>query len=193
MAQQMERDPERTVDAVARAMSGADSEIAGRPEARRVLAEIIAEAFRQGWEGAARDVVLLGRPWGFDVHDIKVPVLLWQGEEDVLVPLSMGRYLAAAIPDCRARFFPGEGHLLVVDHMAEILEEFEDPDLAYDRGRADGGRSGGARPRRCGAPTTDGGARLPLARGPRPTQAIFTGRISTLFLSIPVAPEGNVG
>ncbi len=27
-------------------------------------------------------------------------------------------------PDCHARFFPGEGHLLVIDHMAEILGEF---------------------------------------------------------------------
>jgi pimeloyl-ACP methyl ester carboxylesterase len=84
---------------------------------------VIAEAFRQGSRGAAQDVVLLGRPWGFRLEDIRPPVLLWQGEVDVLVPPAMGRHLAAKIPDCRATFFPGEGHLLF-DHMREIAQAF---------------------------------------------------------------------
>lgn len=124
MARQVRRNPERVVEAVARAMSGADAETARRPDVRRVLADDIGEAFRQGHLGAALDVVLLGRPWGFDLRDVAVPVLLWQGEADVLVPPAMGRHMASQLPDCRARFFPGEGHLLVIDHMAEILEAF---------------------------------------------------------------------
>jgi pimeloyl-ACP methyl ester carboxylesterase len=125
MARQVRRDPNRVVDAVARAMSGADAETVRRPEVRRVLAEDIAEAFRHGHAGAALDVVLLGRPWGFELRDISTPVNLWQGESDVLVPPAMGRHMAAQLPDCRACYFPGEGHLLVIDHMAEIIEAFE--------------------------------------------------------------------
>src|SRR5262249_43912097 len=53
--------PERTIDALARAMSPADAEIAGRPEVREMLIADITEAFRQGSEGAAWDVVVLGR------------------------------------------------------------------------------------------------------------------------------------
>lgn len=49
-------------------------------------------------------------------------VHLWQGEEDTNVPLSMGRYQAGAIPNCRATFYPGEGHFsLVAGYMEEIL------------------------------------------------------------------------
>ena len=85
---------------------------------------MIAEAFREGSRGAALDVVLLGRPWGFRLEEISPRVYLWQGEADVLVPVSMGRHLAAAIPNCQATFFPGEGHLLFADHMADIVQVF---------------------------------------------------------------------
>lgn len=124
MARQVRRSPQHTVEAVAQAMSGADAQAAARPEVREMLAGVLTEAFRQGYEGAALDVVLLGRPWGFNLRGVTVPVLLWQGELDVLVPPAMGRYQAARLPSCRARFLPGEGHLLVIEHMAEILDEF---------------------------------------------------------------------
>ncbi len=113
--------PDRTVEAIAQAMSPVDAEIVRRPEVRALLAADIAEAFRQGIDGAARDVVLLGRAWGFSLREIGPPVHLWQGEADVLVPPAMGRYQAAQIPGCHAEFLPGEGHLLVIDHMPEII------------------------------------------------------------------------
>ena len=124
MKRQVRRSPERTLDAIARAMSPTDAEIALRPDLRRTLAAVIAEAFREGSCGAALDVVLLGRPWGFRLEEISPRVYLWQGEADVLVPVSMGRHLAAAIPNCQATFFPGEGHLLFADHMADIVQVF---------------------------------------------------------------------
>ena len=46
---------------------------------------------------------------------------LWQGEADVMVPPSMGRYQAQAFPNCRATCFPGEGHLMIAGHIGEIL------------------------------------------------------------------------
>jgi len=123
MERQLRRDPERTLNAIVRAMSPSDAEIARRPEVHEVLAAEIAEAFRQGSRGAARDVVLLGRSWGFRLDAIKPVVLLWQGEDDVLVPPAMGRHLATQIPNCHATFFPGAGHLLI-DHMPEIIKAF---------------------------------------------------------------------
>jgi len=124
MARQLDRDPERTVDAIVAAMSPSDAKIARRPEIRRMLRADITEAFRQGSGGAARDVVLLGAAWGFDLGEIRPTVLLWQGESDVLATPAMGRHLASAIPDCRATFYPDEGHLLAFEHMPEIIRAF---------------------------------------------------------------------
>jgi pimeloyl-ACP methyl ester carboxylesterase len=91
-----------------------------RPEIRDLLIADIAEAFRRGIDGAAWDVVLLGRPWGFPLHEIQPEVHLWQGEADTLVPPGMGRYQAAQIPRCHATMLPGEGHLLIIDRMPDL-------------------------------------------------------------------------
>lgn len=127
MARQVRRRPERTLDAIAQAMSSVDAEVVRRPRVREILAADIAEAFRHGGRGAALDVVLLGRRWGFRLDGIGPTVFLWQGEADVLVPPAMGRHLAAQIPNCHATFFPGEGHLSWLDHMAEIVQIFARP------------------------------------------------------------------
>jgi pimeloyl-ACP methyl ester carboxylesterase len=123
MERQLRRRPERTLDAVAEAMSPVDAEIARRAEVRSIFRAVLEEAFRQGSRGAALDVVLLGRPWGFRLEAIRPQVFLWQGEVDVLVPPAMGRHLAAKIPNCHATFFPKDGHLLF-DHMREIAQAF---------------------------------------------------------------------
>jgi pimeloyl-ACP methyl ester carboxylesterase len=120
MCRAISRDPERTVNAIARAMSPADVAIIRDRDVREILIADITEAFRQGSQGAARDVVLLGRPWGFALAEIEPEVRLWQGEQDTLVPAAMGRYLASQIPNCHATFLPGEGHLLIVNRMAEL-------------------------------------------------------------------------
>jgi pimeloyl-ACP methyl ester carboxylesterase len=121
------KQPERTVEAMGRAMSHTDAEIVGRLEVRETLVADITEAFRQGSRGAALDIVLLGRPWGFPLAGIEPEVHLWQGEADTLVPPAMGRYQAEQIPHSHLRLLPGEGHLLIIDRMQELVEEFGQP------------------------------------------------------------------
>jgi len=80
------------------------------------------ESCRQGTRGPATDVALIARPWGFDLTAVKTPVLLWHGERDGNVPVASGRYLAAALPNCRAAFYENEAHLsLPLNHQEELL------------------------------------------------------------------------
>jgi pimeloyl-ACP methyl ester carboxylesterase len=122
MARKVRSDPERVVAAIGAAMAEPDRLVLSRPEVKKAFVDIVVEAFRAGGRGPAWDMVVIARPWGFRLEDIAMEVHLWQGQEDPLVPPSMGRYQARAIPNCRAAFCPGEGHLLVVDHMREIQE-----------------------------------------------------------------------
>ncbi len=115
------RNPEIIIQQMARSIAAVDRQIVERPEIRDVFVEDLREAFRRGSRGATHDFLLLCRPWGFRLGDIRMPVYLWQGDADANVPASMGRYQAQAIPNCEATFFPGEGHLLIVDRMPEIL------------------------------------------------------------------------
>ncbi len=85
------------------------------------------EAFRQGVHGALSDGLLYARAWGFPLAEITVPVLLWQGELDNIVPPSMGRYMAARISGSKARFYPADGHFsLAFTRTREILSSLLD-------------------------------------------------------------------
>lgn len=99
----------------------ADHEVFTEPAVREMFVHNYSEAFRQGTRGAAWDTWVLAREWGFDLAEIRKPVFLWQGEDDVTVAPSMGRYLAHEIRNCRAHFLPGEGHLVFVSHWREVL------------------------------------------------------------------------
>ncbi|HET7523582.1 MAG TPA: alpha/beta hydrolase [Acidimicrobiales bacterium] len=81
----------------------------------------VREGLRHGASGYTRDLELLARPWDFDVSSIRVPVDIWHGAADVVIPPQHGAYLGAAIPGARLHTCPGEGHLVMWSHLPEIL------------------------------------------------------------------------
>ncbi|MGH6900701.1 MAG: alpha/beta fold hydrolase, partial [Geminicoccaceae bacterium] len=116
------RFPERIFEQVRALTPPIDQPILDRPEVAACLTAGLREAFRQGGQGAADELLLLTRPWTFRLEEIRVPVRLWHGDADGAVPVAMGRHLARAIPHCRAEFIPGGGHYLVFDRIGPFLE-----------------------------------------------------------------------
>lgn len=99
-----------------------DRPILEGPVTQALLRRSFHEAFRNGIDGGVWDLGLHGRGWGFELDEIPIEVQLWHGELDRTVPPIMGRYLAQAIPRCRARFYPEDGHFsLPIRHADEIL------------------------------------------------------------------------
>jgi pimeloyl-ACP methyl ester carboxylesterase len=92
------------------------------PEVRCSEVATLAEALRSGTAGYVRDVLLLSRSWGFALEDIAAPVQLWHGDADTVVPLHHARVLASSIPGATLRICPGEGHMVMWNHLAEVLE-----------------------------------------------------------------------
>jgi pimeloyl-ACP methyl ester carboxylesterase len=89
---------------------------------RETLSDSFLESLRQGSAGGAQEMKILCNPWGFDLGEIQTPVALWHGELDTIVPVIMGREIAAQIPNCRASFFDSDGHYsLLVNRGATIL------------------------------------------------------------------------
>lgn len=80
------------------------------------------EGYRQGGIGTWYDAMIPSE-WPIPIEEIKIKVHLWQGEEDISVPLAMGQYIARKIPDCEAKFIKGFGHLWIFEHMSEMLEK----------------------------------------------------------------------
>jgi pimeloyl-ACP methyl ester carboxylesterase len=74
-----------------------------------------------GSAGLVEDYLLSCRPWGFDPADIRVPVELWHGVRDRIVPVEHAWQLAAALPACRASFSPDDGHFFFRRRIEEIV------------------------------------------------------------------------
>jgi pimeloyl-ACP methyl ester carboxylesterase len=76
-----------------------------------------------GLEGWVEDDLALIFAWGFRLDAIRVPVALWHGGADRLVPIAHGRWLADRIPDVEAHLLGAEGHLtIVVGRIGDVHE-----------------------------------------------------------------------
>lgn len=117
----LRRAPGCVLASLATSLPEADRAIFLRRRVRALLLDDAREALRQGPRGAAQELVLFSRPWDVPLDQIRMPVRLWHGEADAQVPVVIARGLAAALPDCRASFIPGAGHLWLLDHLDEIL------------------------------------------------------------------------
>jgi pimeloyl-ACP methyl ester carboxylesterase len=53
--------------------------------------------------------------WSFDLSRITVPVTIWQGGQDKLVPPQNGKWLAANVSGAELRFHEDEGHMSLFD------------------------------------------------------------------------------
>lgn len=81
------------------------------------------EGLGKGIEGWLDDDLAFVQPWGFELERIEVPVLLWQGREDRMVPSAHGEWLAKQIPGVDARLHDDEGHLsIATSRMPETLD-----------------------------------------------------------------------
>ena len=82
-----------------------------RPETMQITRESTFERSRNGVVGWVDDDLAFLQPWGFDLAAISIPVLIWYGATDVLVPRSHGEWLASNVPGCRVKVDADAGHM----------------------------------------------------------------------------------
>lgn len=64
-----------------------------------------------GFDGWIDDDLAFVRPFGFEIEKIKKPVVIWQGNDDFMVPQSHSEWLHKHIPGSTLNFVPGHGHI----------------------------------------------------------------------------------
>jgi pimeloyl-ACP methyl ester carboxylesterase len=95
------------------------------------IADEYATATRKGlavsFDGWIDDDIAFIQPWGFALNAISVPVILWQGDQDLMVPHAHSYWLEKQIPTSQLKFLPGQGHFSpIADFKSEILDQAKD-------------------------------------------------------------------
>ena len=118
----MRRWPDAALRAAARQFAAPDVELLQRPDVRAAFMDDLRQPSATTAQAGAQDFVLFARDWGFRLQDISVPVQVWHGDLDRNVPFAQGEFMADRIPGAEFHACPGEGHLVVVNHLEEILK-----------------------------------------------------------------------
>ena len=97
--------------AYTRLLPHGDNKVLDDPELEAMFVDDLTTAARDGFSAFVNDLVLVGRPWGFRIADVQVPVRWWHGDADPFVSLDQARRTAALLPDVELAVRPGESHL----------------------------------------------------------------------------------
>ena len=89
---------------------------------RLMFQEDLVLGSRKHMQAIFLDASLFGREWGFALCDIRVPVHLFYGDSDSIVPVAHGQHLADRIPQAVLRIRPEEGHLGGLGASQEIFD-----------------------------------------------------------------------
>ena len=104
-------------------MTDADSHILQSGVNINALGATLMETFRQGVAGAAQEMQLTLKPWGFHLGAIKAtcPVTVWQGGLDKQAPAIHAELYAQLISNSKLTFLENEGHLSVLINQGEEI------------------------------------------------------------------------
>jgi pimeloyl-ACP methyl ester carboxylesterase len=120
-AARIKADPASHVNTLSPEMPEADRRIVADVGIRALLAQNFAEALRDSAAGWIDDALAFCSPWGFDLADIKVPVLLWHGQHDVFSPAAHARWLADQIPGAIMSIRQNTAHFGALEVVPDVL------------------------------------------------------------------------
>ncbi|KAJ1684237.1 hypothetical protein LUZ63_020530 [Rhynchospora breviuscula] len=118
-----EVEPEQLVSSLDSLLPEVDRALLTGEYAAEMLAAF-AEGLRPGVDGWLDDDLAFTKDWGFDPGAMRVPVFVWQGSADLMVPFAHGHWLTDHVAGATPHLLDGEGHLSVgVGAMDEIMAE----------------------------------------------------------------------
>jgi pimeloyl-ACP methyl ester carboxylesterase len=111
----LEADPGELAEGLKSLLSPPDVAVVNGGLAEELIA-VTGEGIRATREGWLDDDLAFVKPWGFELGSISVPVQLWQGRQDLMVPPAHGEWLAGHVPGADVRLSDDDGHLSV-EHL----------------------------------------------------------------------------
>jgi pimeloyl-ACP methyl ester carboxylesterase len=115
---------DNVIDLFGGLLSDPDKRALGPFEARELFADSLRQGFRNGWRGFYDDDRAMMADWGFEPGAITVPVAVWFGDHDLMVPPTHAEWLLRAITTSSGHHYPEDGHVsLISNHVDELAAD----------------------------------------------------------------------
>lgn len=117
--------PRLLINALATLNGEPDKHCLLEEEALNAFLRSLPACFAQGARGALQDLVMFQQHWALPFSSMALPVHLWHGDRDNVVPFRHSEYLAAQLGNAHMNCVTGEGHFsLPLRHMRKLLSDF---------------------------------------------------------------------
>lgn len=85
------------------------------PKFSQNIVDDMHEGLKTNVDGWVDDSMAFINPWGFELNEIEVPVFLYQGSDDKMVPFGHGKWLAEHLPQkgLSVNLVEGHGHISI--------------------------------------------------------------------------------
>jgi pimeloyl-ACP methyl ester carboxylesterase len=120
-ADKIKADPVSHVSTLGPELPESDRRVVADTGIRQLLAKNFAEALRDSAAGWIDDNLAFCAPWGFSLSEIRMPVRLWHGEDDVFSPAAHARWLAGRIPGAELWMGSDAAHFGALEVVPDML------------------------------------------------------------------------
>ena len=114
--------PRIALRSAATEMSASDRQVLRELGSPQEALALFTQALTRSSAGVVTDYALLARPWNIPIGEITSAVHCWQGSADTLVPPAHTDALVRRLPNAQLTTWPGEGHLALITHIADVLD-----------------------------------------------------------------------
>jgi pimeloyl-ACP methyl ester carboxylesterase len=115
------------VDIFFRLLPGDRAHMTARPlDRRQFTADLVDANDRSGMGAAINDLILFGRHWGFELRNVKVPIVFYGGSSDIIVPYLHAERQSKRVAGSRLRTYEGRGHFAGYTTPADILDDLRE-------------------------------------------------------------------
>ena len=99
-----------------------DREVLTRPDVAEMFLDDLTENGGRSMRAFVSDGILFTRDWGFEPHDIDVPIWWWHGDADNIVPLAHAEWLVPRLKHATLFVRHDESHLGGLGIATEVLD-----------------------------------------------------------------------
>ncbi len=123
LSQKFLKSPKSFVKMFSSSLCEADKKLFEIPDFQNMFMRDFQESFKHGTKGPSYDAQRIVQDWGFDVSDIEPHVDIFQGKDDLFVPMKISKYYEKKLKDFEYHIIQGEGHFYTVAHGYETLSK----------------------------------------------------------------------